>query len=130
MDLVSIDNDQEEEAKKQIGCVSLNTETEQDYELVLKGGVAMADDRIALVASLGDRKFESGRRRSFRTDSLILYFRVQKGLDGWTFTYETTQFIKPYLYGSYLVKRINDILIVSGCGIVVSISTTEQLEGD
>ena len=56
MDLVSIDNDQEEEAKKQIGCVSLNTETEQDYELELIGGVAMADDRIALVARLDAQK--------------------------------------------------------------------------
>lgn len=50
MDLISIDNDQEKEAKKQIECVSLMTETEHEYKFTFSGGVAMADDHIALIA--------------------------------------------------------------------------------
>ena len=65
----------------------------------------MADDRVAFIAH--------GRLHNISADlnSQILYCRMQKVLDRWTFTYETAQFIKEifFFFGKCLVKRADDI---------------------
>jgi hypothetical protein len=86
MDLSTIYDNEEAEGAKQMEWVLKMEQNEHTLDhFHLKCGVAMADDRIAIMAR--------GRLPGMRENiaSLILYFRVKKENEHWTATFETTQ---------------------------------------
>lgn len=93
LDLAKIDKNQEEEAKKQMDWVLKLEQSEHKIDRFhFKCGIAMADDRIAVVAR--------GRLSEMREQvaSLILYFSIAKVDDRWTATMLAPQIIWPTIF--------------------------------
>jgi hypothetical protein len=109
MDLSTIDENEDEEGAKQMEWVLKMEQAEHTLDRFhLKCGIAMGDDRIAIMAR--------GRLPGMRENiaSLLLYFRVKKENGKWTATFETPQIIWPTCFPRHLdhIQRVGDRLVV------------------
>ena len=110
LDLATIDPNEEEEAKKSRDWVLKMEQTQHTLDRFhLKCGVAMSDNRIAVMAR--------GRLPGMREQiaSLILYFRVSRNPEGkWNAVFETPQIIWPTIFPRQLdhMQRCSDMLVM------------------